>query len=523
MPTSMRICTSTGTSPERMQVIKKLGIDNSMIAGERMPGLALWIERLTRRRTISTTIDDHAQAETLSRSLSLTQLTLLGVGSTIGTGVFFALSETVPTAGPGVVLSFLMSSIVAGLTALCYAEIASSIPASGSSYTFAYVTMGEGVAFLIAGCLILEYMISAGAVAIGWAGYLNEALKIISAGSIDLPQALRQAPIVTIPNGSGDVTFEWSGSYMNVPAFALIWICSFLLMRGARESVTVNSVMVLVKILILVMFIVVASISFEKAHFAPFLPYGIQGVSVAAGTIFFSYIGLDAVSTASEEVVNPRRNIPLAIISSLVIVTIVYVGVAIAGLGSQPVTEFAGQQAVLAQILHKVTGVSLWALVMSVGAVISVFSITLVTLYGQTRILFAISRDGLLPPAFHRIEPSTQSPNFSVIVVATMASLIAGFVPASLLWDLVSIGTLVAFATVSAALIILRQTKPDIQRGYRVPFYPYLPIASILACFYIMYHLSGLVWVLFFGWLAFGSLYYFLYAARHSTLERKRI
>ena len=488
-----------------------------------MSSAALWFERLTRRRSISPVIDDHHHTAGLGRSLSLLQLTLLGVGSTIGTGVFFALSETVPSAGPGVIISFLMASIVAGLTALCYAEIASSIPASGSSYTYAYVTMGEGVAFLIAGCLILEYMISAGAVAIGWASYLNEAVKIISAGAIDLPQALRQAPVVAIPNSAGGVNFEWSGSFMNVPAFALIWICSFLLMRGARESVTVNSVMVIIKILILLMFIVIAASSFEKSHFAPFLPYGIQGVSVAAGTIFFSYIGLDAVATASEEVVNPRRNIPLAIIGALIIVTFVYVGVAIAGLGSQPASEFAGQQAALAEILQKVTGVSLWALVMSVGAVISVFSITLVTLYGQTRILFAISRDGLLPPAFHRINPSTQSPNFSVIVVAIMGSLIAGFVPASLLWDLVSIGTLVAFATVSAALIILRRTRPDIQRGYKVPFYPYLPIASILACFYILFNLSGLVWVLFFGWLAFGGLYYFLHAARHSALEKRRV
>jgi APA family basic amino acid/polyamine antiporter len=315
--------------------------------------------------------------------------------------------------------------------------------------------------------------------------------------------------------------FSLSGAYMNVPAFVLVWICAFLLMRGARESVMINSIMVTIKLVLLVMFMVIAASSFDQVNFTPFLPFGVQGVSAAAGTIFFSYVGLDAVATASEEVVNPRRNIPIAIIGALVIVTAVYVGVAVAGLGAQPMSEFSGQQAGLAEILRKVTGTSVWPLVMAIGAVISVFSITLVTLYAQTRILFAISRDGLLPASFHRVDPRSQSPNFNVIVVAAVGSLIAGFVPATLLWDLVSIGTLVAFATVSAAVIILRRTRPDIQRAYSVPFYPYLPIASIGACFYIIFSLNGLVWVMFLGWVLLGGLYYFLYAARHSALEAK--
>lgn len=486
-----------------------------------MSSKAIWLNRLTRRRPIPAGTDDHHGKEGLGRSLSLIQLMLLGVGATIGTGIFFALAETVPKAGPGVVISFLIAGVVAGLTALCYAEIASSVPVSGSSYSYAYVTMGEGVAFLIAGCLMLEYGISTGAVAIGWAGYLNEAVRIISYGAIDLPQVLRQGPLTATPDAAGGMHFAWSGAFMNLPAFLLVWICAFLLMRGARESVTINSIMVATKLVLLAMFMVIAASSFDEVNFTPFLPFGYQGVSAAAGTIFFSYIGLDAVSTASEEVVNPRRNIPIAIIGALLIVTSVYVGVAVAAVGAQPVAEFIGQQAGLAQILGKVTGNRIWPLVMAIGAIISVFSITLVTLYAQTRILFAISRDGLLPAAFHKVNPHSQSPNFNVVIVAAMGSLIAGFVPASLLWDLVSIGTLVAFATVSAALIILRRTQPDIQRGYSVPFYPYLPIASIAACFYIIASLNGLVWVLFLGWVVLGGLYYFLYAARHSALETK--
>lgn len=486
-----------------------------------MWNMNIWIHRITRRRPVPVVNDDGNDKSELGRSLSLLQLMLLGVGATIGTGIFFALAETVPKAGSGVIISFLLAGVVAGLTALCYAEIASSVPISGSSYSYAYVTMGEGVAFMIAGCLILEYGIATGAVAIGWAGYLNEALHILFQGAFDLPPEFRQGPLVVILNAEGELNFSFSGAYMNVPAFFLVWMCALLLMRGARESVLVNSIMVLMKLMLLFIFIVIAASSFDQVNLSPFLPNGMQGVTAAAGTIFFSYIGLDAVVTASEEVKNPRRNIPIAIIGALLIVTSVYIGVAISALGAQPVADFSGQEAGLAEILRKVTGTELWPLIMAIGAVISVFSITLVTLYGQTRILFAVSRDGLLPAVFHKVNPRNLSPNFNVFVVATVVSLLSGFAPASLLWDLVSIGTLVAFTTVSAALIILRRKKPDLQRSYSVPFYPYLPIASILACVYVILNLNSMVWTLFLSWLLLGGLYYIVYAARRSTLESK--
>lgn len=476
-----------------------------------------WIARLKRCRPV----DDKAvhQGAQLGRNMSLFQLMMFGVGATIGTGIFFALAETVPEAGPGVIISFLIAGVVAGLTALCYAEIASSVPVSGSSYSYAYVTMGEGVAFMVAGCLILEYGIATGAVAIGWSGYLNEALSIVSNGVLHVPELLRRAPFDSDPDGTSVYHLVGTGSFMNLPAFILVWICALLLMRGTKESAKINAIMVVIKISVLVMFVVISATAFKKANLEPFLPFGMAGVSAAAGTIFFSYIGLDAIATASEEVINPRRNIPLAIIGALLVVTVVYVGVAISGLGAQPVAEFAGQEAGLAEILKKVTGTNIWALILAAGAVISVFSVTLVSLYGQTRILFAISRDGLIPPAFHRVNARTQSPNFNTLVVAALVSLVAGFVPSSILWDLVSIGTLVAFSVVSIAVIILRRKHPDLPRGYKVPLYPFLPIASVLACLYVMSSLNGLVWALFLGWMLIGGAYYILYSARHSALE----
>lgn len=478
-----------------------------------------WIRRLTRCRPLELEAANARGSGELSRSISMFQLVMLGVGSTIGTGIFFALSETVPKAGPAVILSFLIAGFVAGLTALCYAEIAASVPISGSSYSYAYVTMGEGVAFLVAGCLVLEYGISIGAVAVGWSGYLNEAIMIMSRGWLHIPSLLQQSPFVQDPAGTGELSYVLSGSIMNLPAFLLVWICALLLLRGAKESATINAIMVIIKLFVLIMFAAVSLTAFTKENFQPFMPLGVQGVSAAAGIIFFSYVGLDAVATASEEVENPKRSIPLAIILSLIIVTVTYVAVAVTSLGAQPASEFFGQEAGLAEILRNITGTNIWSLVLALGAVISVFSVTLITLYGQTRILFAVSRDGLLPAAFSRVSARTQSPNFNTLAVALFCSLIAGFVPSSLLWGLVSIGTLVAFTAVAVAVIVLRRKRPDLHRSYSVPFYPYLPIASIIACLYVILNLDDLVWLLFLGWLVIGGLYYFLYAARNSALE----
>ena len=475
--------------------------------------------RLLRKKPVEKLISETQGADPehghLGRSITLFQLIMFGVGATIGTGIFFVLSETVPTAGPGVIISFLMAGVVAGLTALCYAEMASMIPVSGSSYSYAYATLGEIVAYFVGACLVLEYGISASAVAIGWSGYLNKLFEIVFGSG--LPAALSSAPLIADNHRlavGGD-------GYINLPAAILVFLCCLMLIRGAKESAKANAVMVMIKIGVLILFIAIAVTGFSSANFHPFAPAGFAGISAAAGTIFFTYVGLDAVSTAGEEVENPKRNLPLAIIAALIIVTSLYVLTAVTALGVQPAAAFEGQEAGLATILQNLTGSSWPALVLAVGAVISVFSVTLVVIYGQTRILFAMSRDGLIPELFHRVNPRTLSPVANTIAVALFVGAIAAFIPNDILWDLTSLGTLTAFIVVSAGVMILRRTKPDMPRGFKVPFYPVLPILSILSSLYLISNLKVQVYELFGVWLFLAALFYFFYSMKKSRLEPK--
>ena len=449
----------------------------------------------------------------LSRSIGLFQLVMLGVGSTVGTGIFFVLAQTVPIAGPAVIISFGMAGLVAGLTALCYAEMASMLPLSGSSYSYAYATLGEGVAYLVACCLILEYAISAAAVAVGWSGYVNKALEILIGSP--LPQTLSTAPLAA----EGYSLHLGGPGYLNLPACVLVFLCCLLLVRGAKESARANAIMVLIKMGILGFFVFVAARGFSTTNLHPFAPSGVAGISAAAGTVFFTFVGLDAVSTAGEEVENPRRTLPRAIICALCIVTLLYVLVATVALGAQPAGRFAGQEAGLATILENLTGAAWPALILAAGAIISVFSVTLVTLYGQTRILFGMARDGILPRFFGRLSPHTQSPVANTVTVGLFVAAIAAVVPASVLWDLTSLGTLVAFMVVSIGVMILRHTRPDLPRGFKVPFYPILPLLSVASCIYLACNLSPATFVLFAVWLALASVFYFAYSMRHSRLE----
>src|SRR6478752_4774204 len=322
----------------------------------------------------------HHTGEELTRNLGTFQLMMFGVGATVGTGIFFVLSEAIPVAGPAVIISFLVAAFCAGLSALCYAELASAIPVSGSTYSFTYHALGEGLAVLVGGCVLLEYGVATSAVAVGWSGYFNELLHNLF--GFQLPTALSTS---FVPGVDGEPT----GGVINLPAVVLVMMCMLLLLRGASESATINAVMVFT--------------AFNADHYENFFQFGVAGISGAAGTIFFSFIGLDAVATASEEVKNPQKAIPRAIIGALIIVATVYILVALAGLAAEPAEWFGtpeAGEAGLAKILENVTGTAVWATILAAGAVISVFSVTLVTLYGQTRILFSIARDGLLPHKF---------------------------------------------------------------------------------------------------------------------------
>lgn len=441
----------------------------------------------------------------LTRGIGTFQLAMLGVGATIGTGVFFVMHEAVPLAGPAVILAFVIAALAAGLSAVCYAEMASAVPVSGSTYAYAYATLGEIVAMGVAACLMLEYGVSTAAVASGWSGYLSRLIGDLFGWS--LPAALTVGPL--------------EGGIINLPAVVLIGLCALLLIRDTRESAVVNTIMVLIKIGVLVMFGAIAITAFNADHFADFAPHGAAGITAAAGTIFFTFIGLDAVSTAGDEARDPQRALPRAILIALGAVVAVYLFVAIAAVGAQPWEDFADpsqQSAGLAVILGDVLGASWPATVLAAGAVVSIFSVTLVTLFGQTRILYSIGRDGLLPKVLARVNPRTHTPVFSTVIVAAAVALLAGLVPLSSLWDLVSMGTLVAFIVVSIGVIVLRRTRPDLPRAFRVPGYPVTPILSILACAYLISGLGWSTYAWFAVWVAVVLAFYLLWGRRHSAL-----
>ncbi len=440
----------------------------------------------------------------LSRSIGLFQLSMFGIGATIGTGIFFVLSEAVPIAGPAVIWAFVLAGVVAGLTAVCYAELAGAVPVSGSSYSYAYATLGELPAMGVAACLLLEYGVSGAAVAVGWSQYLNELLDNLF--GFQLPEALSNAPE--------------EGGVINLPAVILIALCALLLIRGASESATINAIMVLIKIGVLVMFIAIGITGWNTDNLADFAPFGLSGITTAAGIIFFSYIGLDAVSTAGDEVKNPHRTLPMAIIIALITVTGLYILTTVVAVAAQPYTAFEGQEAGLAQILEDITGSTWPGTAVAAGAVISIFSVTLVVIYGQTRILFTMARDGMIPELFHRVNPRTRTPIANTVIVASAIAVLAGFIPISFLADMTSVGTLVAFLVVSIAVMVLRRREPDLPRSFRVPLYPVTPILSILGCLWIIKDLGVDTLLVFVGWVAVAAIWYFSYGIKHSHLGR---
>jgi APA family basic amino acid/polyamine antiporter len=383
------------------------------------------------------------------------------------------------------------------------------VPVSGSAYSYSYAILGEFVPVGVAACLLLEYGVSTAAVAVGWGQYLNRLLDNIF-GFI-LPQSISAAPWDSVPG------------VINLPAIVLVAMCAILLIRGARESAKANAVMVVIKLGVLLMFAAIAFTAFSADRFADFAPFGGTGTSLAAGTIFFSYIGLDAVSTAGDEVKDPQHTMPRAIIAAMLLVAGFYVLVAVAAVGSQPWQDFQGQEAGLATILDHITGNVTSSTILAGGAVISIFSVTLVTLYGLTRILFAVGRDGLLPTIFAKVSARTMTPISNTVIVAVAVATLAGLVPLEQLAEIVSIGTLTAFIVVSLGVIVLRAREPDLARGFKVPGYPVTPILSIAACAYILCSLHWYTWIGFTGWVTVALVFYLVWGRSHSALNHAEI
>jgi APA family basic amino acid/polyamine antiporter len=444
----------------------------------------------------------------LNRTVGLWGLSAIGIGGTIGTGIFFILSQAVPLAGPAVIWSFVISAIVAGLTAVCYAELAGAVPVAGSSYSYAYTTLGELTAVGVGACLLLEWGVAGAATAVGWSQYVNQFLDNVF--GVQLPSALSNAPE--------------EGGICNVPAIILIVMCALLLIRGVSESAKTNAIMVAIKLAVLVMFIAIGFQGFNSANLHPFAPFGFGGIMTAASVIFFTFVGLDGVAAAGEEAKDPHRTLPLAIMISLVTVTTMYVLTALVAVAAQPASGFEGQEAGLAKILENVTGASWPGTVLAAGAIISIFSVTLVSIYGQTRILFAMSRDGMIPEVFHRVNPRTLTPIPNTIIVAVVISLLAGFIPINFLAEMTSVGTLVAFITVSIGVIVLRQRSPELPRSFKVPLYPVIPILSILGCLFVIKNpwggLRPITIYVFVIWVLVAFVFYFFYGRNHSHLGK---
>jgi APA family basic amino acid/polyamine antiporter len=440
----------------------------------------------------------------LRRAVGTLDLTALGIGAVIGTGIFVIIGEAIGDSGPAIVLSFLLAGITCMFSALSYSELAAAIPVSGSAYTYTYATMGELVAFIIGWDLILEYGVSIAAIAVGWGGYLNDLLS--SLFSVELPKAIANPPGVM-------------GGEFNAPAVFLIAAVTALLVIGIRESTRANTVMVIIKLSILAFFIVVGITGFESANFHPFAPNGFTGVVDAASLIFFAYIGFDAISTASEEVKDPGRSMPRAIISALAICTVIYILVAIVTSGLLPYDQLKGDTSPLSTALEKGTGITWGANLLSFGALVAITSVTLTILYGQTRIFYSMCRDGLLPGFFARIWERTKTPAAITILTGSLSALIAAFVPLEEIAKLVNIGTLFAFLLVNVGVIVLRRTKPDLERPYRVPFVPVVPLIGAGLCIFLMKYLDSVTWIRFGVWLLIGLVIYFTYGRRHSVLR----
>jgi APA family basic amino acid/polyamine antiporter len=454
-------------------------------------------------RDVSDLVAETEEDGGLRKAIGAFGLTAMGVGAIIGTGIFVVIGEGVKTAGPGLVFAFVLAAITCLFSALSYAELAAAVPVSGSAYTFSYATMGELVAFIIGWDLILEYGVSVAAVAVGWGGNVNEFLT--AAFGVELPDAIATSPS--------------KGGVFNLPAVLIVLAITVLLVRGTKESAGANAAMVVIKIVILLFFIVTAFTAFNSGHFSPLLPNGTGGITAAAGVIFFAYIGFDAVTTGSEESKNPRRDLPIAIIGSLVISTVLYVLVAIAAVGVAPVDTLSGSDAPLAAALREGAGLPWAGGVLALGALIAITSVVLVIMYGQTRIFFAMCRDGLLPRRLATIHPRYGTPARLTIGFGVLIAILAAFVPLDAIVKLVNIGTLFAFILVNIGVIVLRRTKPDMPRPFRVPLSPVLPAIGVLFCLFLVKDLPGTTFLRFLIWLAVGLVIYFTYSIRHSRLR----
>ncbi len=487
---------------------------------------------LFRRRKVSDLQAEVLADESLKRALGPLNLTALGIGAVIGAGIFVLTGQAAAKyAGPAIVYSFVLAGLASTFAGLCYAEFSAMIPVSGSAYTYGYATLGELLAWIIGWDLILEYLFAASTVAVGWSGYVTEFLKDLH---IYIPASFTSAPYdhTAPPDVTWNVwrlfTEGWhsTGAVLNVPAMVIVAVITVLLVLGIKESAGFNNVIVGIKLAVILTFIAVGIAYINRHNWHPFVPptegpdkFGWDGVKRAAGVIFFAYIGFDAVSTAAQEAKRPQRDMPIGILCSLGICTVLYIAVSLVLTGIVSYTQLNVPHPIAVAIGAVGEPLKWLRPIINIGAIAGLSSVILVMMLGQPRIFYAMSKDGLLPPIFSAVHPRFRTPWLATILTGALATLMAGLFPIGLLGELVSIGTLLAFAIVCLGVLVLRFTDPDIQRPFRTPFFWAIAPLGAFFCFYLMKYLPPDTWARLLVWMAIGLVIYFSYGRRHSKLE----
>lgn len=446
------------------------------------------------------------KGSSLKKELGAFDLTMLGIGGIIGTGIFVLTGVVAAEhAGPAIMLSFILSGLACVFAALCYSEFASTVPISGSAYTYSYATFGEFIAWILGWTLILEYGLTSSSVASGWSGYFQ---GLLAGFDIHLPAALTSAYNPA------------KGTFIDLPAVIIVFIITLLLINGVKNSARFNAVLVLVKVAVVLLFIFVGIAYVKPDNWTPFMPFGINGITTGAATVFFAYIGFDAVSTAAEEVKNPQRNMPIGIIASLSICTLLYIIVSAVLTGIVPYQQLNVKNPVAFAIQY--INQDWVAGFISLGAILGITTVLLVMMYGQTRLFYSMSRDGLLPKVFSKVSPKKHVPLLNSWITAAFVAICAGLIPLAKLAELANIGTLTAFIVVAIGIVVLRRTQPNLRRAFKVPFVPWIPLLAVLFCGYLIIQLSKITWFGFFTWFIIGLIVYFLYGRKHSELSEEK-